>query len=240
MTDLPTLHCALDPQDPVAAQCQHAADSPWILTRDIQGRLNLSDDRQPRQRPLLIDFHSDDIARRIQGGRKDLLARALGYKKPPYRVVDLTAGLGRDAATCAGLGMQVQMFERNAVLALLLQEALHRAPETIANNLSWGGTQASPKDWATAQAVMYDPMYPGSGNHKGAAPGLQTQQLRALVGHDDDVHSVFAQLQAQRPHRLAIKRPPRGQRVQLGVPSLSMRGGRVHWDIYLCVSDNAE
>lgn len=85
MTDLPTLHCALDPQDPVAAQCQHAADSPWILTRDIEGRLNLKDDRQPRQRPLIIDFHSDDIRRRISGGRKDLLARALGYKKGSSR-----------------------------------------------------------------------------------------------------------------------------------------------------------
>nr|MBV6631355.1 class I SAM-dependent methyltransferase [Oceanococcus sp. HetDA_MAG_MS8] len=233
MTDLPTLHCALDPQDPVAAQCQHAADSPWILTRDIEGRLNLKDDRQPRQRPLIIDFHSDDIRRRISGGRKDLLARALGYKKAPWQVLDLTGGLGRDAATCAGLGMQVTVFERNPVLAMLLQEAIQRAPEAMAHNLCWGGHQAAPDDWRGAQAVMYDPMYPGSGNHKGAAPGLQTQQLRALVGHDEDVEHTFASLRAHPPKRLAIKRPPRGQRVQLGEPSLSMRGGRVHWDIYL-------
>lgn len=234
MTDLPTLHCALDPQDPVAAQCQHAADSPWILTRDRDGRLNLSDSRQPRQRPLVIDFASADICRRIQGGRKDLLARALGFKKLPWQVVDLTGGLGRDAATCAGLGMHVRLFERHPVLALLLKDALDHAPESIAQHLMWGGTQAQAADWADAHAVMYDPMYPSSGNHKGAAPGLQTQQLRAVVGHDDDVDQVFEQLQAHPPKRLAIKRPPRGQRVQLGKPSLSMRGGRVHWDIYLC------
>lgn len=42
------------------------------------------------------------------------------------RVVDATAGLGRDAFVLAALGCQVQMLERNPVVAALLDDGLRR------------------------------------------------------------------------------------------------------------------
>ncbi len=41
-------------------------------------------------------------------------------------MVDATAGLGRDAFVLAALGCQVQMLERNPVVAALLDDGLRR------------------------------------------------------------------------------------------------------------------
>lgn len=222
----------LEPTDPACASARSCPNAPWILTRDSQQRLILRRREGPRTRPLCLSFDAEDIRRRASEGRRALIARALGFKGGEYRIVDLTAGLGRDLATCAWLGMTVDAWERHPLMYALLDDAWKRCTPELQQRIRLHRGGATSTQWQAADAVLYDPMYPAS-KRDGAAPGLEMQHLRALLGSDDDVEFQFAALRARPPRRLAIKRPPRGVRVQLAAPDFSQRGGRVHWDVYL-------
>lgn len=149
-----------------------------------------------------------------------------------FHICDLTAGLGRDMATCAHLGMIIDAWERHPVIHALLKDAWLRAPEILQNRIRLHLGSARAEHWQDVDAVLYDPMYPTHATQK-AAPALEMQQLRALLGEDDDVDQMFQCLRTQPPRRLALKRPPRGARVQLQKADVEMRSGRVSWDVYL-------
>ena len=64
----------------------------------------------------------------------ELLVRAARIKgaQGPLSAVDATAGLGEDAFLLAAAGFQVRLYERNPVIAALLQDALRRGMENPA------------------------------------------------------------------------------------------------------------
>lgn len=227
------LRIELDASDPARQWCAPDEQSFWILTRDPDQRLIVCDAREPKQRPLRLELDGREVRRRAKDGRKSLLARALGYKGGDYTVLDMTAGLGRDMATCALVGMQVVAFERQPLMFALLQDAWEHCEAGLKARIDLRFGSATAADWNAVDAVLYDPMYPQDGKRTGAAPALELQRMRALVGTDDDVENCFAALRAEPPQRLAIKRPPRGARVELGSPDVDMHGGRVHWAVYL-------
>lgn len=70
-----------------------------------------------------IDLSSSQVDRRLKQAKSELVTRAIGSSR---LVVDLTAGLGRDALTLAATGRCVLMFERNPSLHALLEDALVR------------------------------------------------------------------------------------------------------------------
>lgn len=222
----------LDAGDAAAQGLCDDANSPWILARDAQGRLQLSDARQPRQRPLCLELDGPEVQRRAAEGKKGLLPKALGFKRSPWHILDLTAGLGRDMATCALLGMQVTACERHPLMRALLADALERAEPRMRAQITLLPGTAEPALWQSVDAVAYDPMYPGT-QKQAAQPALALQQLRALVGADSDVEALFAQLRQAPPKRLAVKRPPRGASVQLAPAQVEFRGKAVHWAVYL-------
>ncbi len=79
-------------------------------------RLELSDAANPATRPIYVDFHSDEIKRRLRAGKRGNLARAIGLnKRPNLSVFDATCGLGRDSSVLMGLGCRVQACERQPV-----------------------------------------------------------------------------------------------------------------------------
>lgn len=65
----------------------------------------------------------------------DPLSRAIGlHKKTDLRVLDMTAGLGKDALWLARCGAQVTLIERHPALAYLLEqaiEALSKDPQNV-------------------------------------------------------------------------------------------------------------
>ncbi len=93
----------------------------FCLRRDAEDRLSLAAPHLEGYGAMVVDWASADVQRRIGGGRKQLLAKAVGlHKKPTLRVFDGTAGLGRDGFTLASLGATVTLAERNPVLLALL------------------------------------------------------------------------------------------------------------------------
>ncbi len=65
---------------------------------------------------------------RSRSGTSELLGKAVGRgKKSLLRILDATAGLGRDAFVLADLGCEVDLCEREPVVVELLRSGLDRA-----------------------------------------------------------------------------------------------------------------
>jgi hypothetical protein len=159
-----------------------------VLERcDVDGRLQIAwHDAASKntERPFSIDFVDSKVAWRgtAAGVGSELVVKAVGGVKKAASsplVFDLTAGLGRDAFVMASAGFHVCMFERNAVLHALLEDALERlarAQPALALRLQlcrWNASDSDDRDsytqaisalGGTPPDVCYlDPMY-----HKGS------------------------------------------------------------------------
>lgn len=110
-----------------------STDNPLFELQLTQNGLQLQE-LNSKAGPVRVDFVGGAAAHRRQfgGGSGQMIAKAVGVQGAvrPY-VLDATAGLGRDAFVLACLGCQVELIERNPVVAALLHDGLERARADI-------------------------------------------------------------------------------------------------------------
>jgi 16S rRNA (guanine1516-N2)-methyltransferase len=202
-------------------------------------RLELHDRRPEPLGPLCVDFLGPRaLWRRETTGARDLVARALGFKRGrPLRVLDLTAGLGRDAFLLAWLGCSVTACERNPVVHALLADGLARAAAgegdaaQAAQRITLRGVDARDILAPGAfDAALLDPMFPA--RVKGGASKKEMQFLQAVAG-DDDARDAPALLEAARNGvpRVAVKRPLKAHALAPGAAHV-VKGSAVRYDVY--------
>lgn len=205
----------------------------------INGALSLRALHRPDWEPLTLDWTSADVRRRIQGGRRQLLPRALGlHKKADIHVVDATAGLGRDGYTLAALGAHVTLLERQPLMAALLRDARQRALDSpqaaVAERIrivEVDALQWLAQTTENIDAVHLDPMYPDDG--KTALPQKAMQMLRDLTGGDDDAAGLLDAALASPARRVAVKRGAKAGWLAERKPSHELSGTQARYDIYL-------
>jgi len=193
--------------------------------------------------PVTVDFQNQRLLYRQKfgGGRQQPIARALGLKKGlTPKVVDATAGLGRDAFVLASLGCPVQMLERHPIIHALLEDGLRRlalsgdSGKPLTERLDLQNADA--RQWLAANpegvdVVYLDPMYPH--RTKSALVKKEMRVLRQLVGDDLDVTAVLdTALQVAR-QRVVIKRPKTAPPIGAIPPSFSVESKNTRYDVYL-------
>lgn len=203
-----------------------------VLCRGADGVLEVQDRAHPANRPLRCHWQDAEMQRRKAAGRRQPLGRACALNKLTHpRIIDATAGLGRDALCLASLGAQVYLFERHALLQALLADAIEHLPPDLQPRMQLMAADARQAPWPDAEVIFLDPMFPAQG--KRAAPGLDMQLMQAIVGPDEDAQTLLDRALQASVRRVVLKRPPRGARVRLGKPDLSFAGGRVSYEVYL-------
>lgn len=208
-------------------------DSAWQLRRSHVGRLELRGPAGPAGAGLCIaiDPRHGDLAHRIQtSGRRDPLARAIGLhrRKAPIQVVDVTAGLGRDAMVLASLGCHVTAIERVPAFALLLHAA-------TAGGSAFAVICADATTWLQDCAehdrpdvVYLDPMFSEPGR---AQVKKEMQACRALASAEG-APALFAAAVAVARDRVVVKRHPDAEPLATP-PSFTVGSNRIRFDIYL-------
>ncbi len=223
---------------PLARTAEDAAGATVVLRAGANGLALEGDGMTLRQ-----DFGR--MLPRLKPGRlrDELLVKAARLKglAPDAHptVVDATAGLGEDALLLAAAGFRVRLFERNAVISLMLQDALHRAAldpalaEVVARmELSPGDSIAELPGMDPAPDVVYlDPMFPE--RTKSAAVKKKFQLLHHLERPCDDEEELLAAAFAARPRKVVVKRPPKGPWLAGKKPSHSIEGKAVRYDCYV-------
>ncbi len=193
--------------------------------------------------PVRVDFGDPGMRHRRRGGQGELLGRAVGVgggRRP--RVLDATAGLGRDSFVLADLGCEVLACERHPLLARLLQDGLDRAR---ASGDPWLAQAAQrielwPADVRTLSdesrsgiSVIYlDPMFPP--RRKSAAVRKEMALFQRLLGEgNDDGAALLDWVLVQPVGRVVVKRPLRAATLGDRAPSHCIRGRAVRFDVYL-------
>lgn len=225
---------------------------PWCLNKAPEGVLMLQIDANglglglnERKAPGLIrvDFVQGALAHRLKygGGRKQDLPRAVGMKRGVNpRVIDATAGLGRDSVVLASLGCEMTMLERSPIVVALLQDALRRAclddelAEWVPQRLKLI-TQSSIEylkgvQHEDADTIYMDPMYPE--RSKSALVKKEMRIIRDVVGDDVDADELLAMALATGVPRVVVKRPKGAEALPGPTPSLVKQGKSTRYDIY--------
>ncbi len=188
---------------------------------------------------LQIDFLSGAVNHRRQfgGGRGQLIAKAVGVKSgQQLSVLDVTAGLGRDAFVLATLGCDVTLCERSQEIHDLLQDAIRRAnAEPWFQALSFkllhvdAIAYLSQIDWQP-DVIYIDPMYPPK--NKSALPKKEMILLRELVGDDLDAETLFQAARKVAKKRVVVKRARLAPTVSLEKLDIVFEGKSSRFDVY--------
>ncbi len=205
--------------------------------------LALHDCAAPHDEPLRVDFFAGALGFRQRAGfrRDELLARAVGVKGQFLpRVLDATAGLGRDAFLLASLGCQVTLCERHPVVHALLEDGLRRLEARVDPALL-SRMQLHAQDSATVlcsassahcyDVILLDPMFPE--RKKSALVKKPMRMFHQLVGADDDAASLLELALQRAMRRVVVKRPRHAEYLGGRVPSFDYEGKAVRFDVYL-------
>jgi len=190
-----------------------------------------------------VDFVEGALAHRRQfgGGTGQMVAKAVGLRgalRP--RVLDATAGLGRDAFVLAALGCEVILIERQPVIAALLADGLQRAEQAggeVAGiaarmHLLQGDAIELMANWSgpIPEVIHLDPMFPH--RDKSALVKKEMRLFRPLAGDDLDAPALLAAALQLASHRVAVKRPRKASAIDGPPPSAQLSGQSSRYDIY--------
>jgi len=212
---------------------------------DTQLALRWSDDRlsltfpSSKQGDVFVEFAGGAAQHRRKhgGGYGQPVAKALGLAAwfQPH-ILDLTAGLGRDAFVMASLGAKVTMYERNPIVALLLADGLRRGlasePEVaeICDRMTLVADDSHKEQLPSADIVYLDPMFPE--RQKAAAVKKDMAAFHQVVGMDDDADELLERALAVAKYRVVVKRPKHAPYLKERKPSTELKGKSGRFDIY--------
>lgn len=224
----------------------------FVLVVDEQG-ISLQQTGRKAPGPIRAEFTegSVDHRRKFGGGKGQMIAKAVGVKAGVYpRVLDATAGLGKDAFVLATLGCRVQMLERSPCVYALLQNGLQRArefsryddPDLAQIIARMELLAADSHDYLTQQhnendlennrpdVIYLDPMFPD--RQKTADVKKEMAAFHHVVGKDEDADSLLEKALAIANYRVVVKRPRKAPFVAGKTPSYQLEGKSSRYDIY--------
>lgn len=184
-----------------------------------------------KQRPLFVDFNAVHMSAHLS--KNHGLIKAC-KPKPGLKIIDATAGWGKDALMLATKGAQVLMLERHPVMALLLNDGLKRCTsKRLSLNLSLRTTDALTYLTTLAATdypdiIYLDPMHPK--RQKSALVKKELQALQLLIGPDSDALALLQLAQQRVQCKVVVKWPE--HQPPLLPPSTSIRGKTVRFDIF--------
>jgi 16S rRNA (guanine1516-N2)-methyltransferase len=197
-----------------------------------------------RKKPLIIDFLHPSALRRLvsQASYKEPLVKAIGCRpSQAFKILDMTAGWGRDGFLLAVLKNKVTLWERSPVGFLVLKDAIERAKSSErfahlkmelffkdALSLSAESVIAAKSD-----IVYLDPMFPQ--RRKTALVKQEMQLLKYLVGEDVDAEGLFLQAQQLALKRIVVKRHRLAPPLNNQKPDVVYAGKTCRFDVYLLV-----
>ena len=197
--------------------------------------------------PIRVDFTTGHSKFRRQQQKQELLVRAVGVKGDHVpTVLDGTGGLGRDSFILATAGCQVQVYERQPIIAALLADGLNRAldhPDTsvIARRIrlikgdALVALREMHEQGRRVDVIYLDPMFPE--RQKSARVKKESQVLQMLAAEDPAPERLLAAALDTSANRVVVKRPRKAPFLAGRSPSHSLTGKTIRFDVYMIHPD---
>lgn len=190
--------------------------------------------------PFFIDFSSNEIIRRKnQMNNSQEISKAVGIKKDfKPKILDTTAGQGRDSFLLASLGCEITMLERNSVIFLLLNNAIENAKNNaelveIANRMTLinqDSIEFLKNNKEYFDVIYIDPMFPKSNKSRLVKKDMQI--FREIVGDDLDSTELLKYALQQNTKRVVVKRMMNSPFINDLKPNFQIKGKTTRFDVY--------
>lgn len=188
----------------------------------------------------VYSFYHEFIAKRKPGLKREILLQAINLKpsvSQPIKVLDLTAGLGRDSILMALSGFTVTMLENNPYLAIILnylclnfRTQLNDIQVIYTHNYDYLQSITDKHD-----VIYFDPMF-ADGKNALAKKDMQLIDLMIKTANqeshiaDDTVFNLAWSLCS---HKLVVKRDNKQQSlVAKPCPTYNKAGKTIRFDVY--------
>lgn len=175
--------------------------------------------------------------------QREMLIKAARIKgqEMPQKLVDATAGFGDDSLILAAGGFQVELFEFDEIIAVLLQDAMERAAEIqeLSSIVARMTLRCADSTVALKQLdykpdiVLLDPMFPA--RQKSALIKKKFQLLQKLESPCSTEEELLSAAKAAEPKRIVVKRPLKGPFLAGQKPSYSLEGKAIRYDCFVNV-----
>ena len=212
---------------------------------------------------LRVDFCEMKDRIRQANLERELIVKAVSVKgfDGQLKVLDATAGLGEDSFLLAASGFEVYLYEQDAVIAALLEDALMRATDAgstdvtddirntaLRMHFTKGDSILAMGELAAARSVglqeeagqnrerifdviYLDPMFPE--RRKSAAVKKKFQLLQQLERPEMREEELLKAAVSLYPRKVVIKRPVKGPFLCGIKPEYSVKGNSVRYDIVI-------
>ena len=190
---------------------------------------------------IMVDF-KDMLPRLKQSNlQNEMQVKAARIKGQPMpqKIIDATAGFGEDSLILAAAGFEVDLYEFDDIIALLLDDGLDRAkniPELapIVARMHFhhaDSIQAMQNLDYLPDSILLDPMFPS--RSKSAMIKKKFQLLQQLELPCSNENELLDAAMAAHPHKIVIKRPVKGPYLAGIKPAYSISGKAVRYDCLL-------
>lgn len=222
-------------------------DAQWKLESDALVLALTSEGLALKRSSLMLQADLEPMIKRIQASKlkSELLVRAARIKATndvparTSRALDATAGLGEDSLLLAAAGFSVDLYERDPVIYLLLEDALRRAAlnpvlSSIAARMclhehnSIVAMQQLAQKHEAFDVVLLDPMFPE--RKKAASVKKKLQLIQSLEAPAQDEEELLSAAILLGPRKVIIKRPVKGPYLAGVKPAYSIAGKAVRFD----------
>ncbi len=215
-----------------------------------EGMLLLQVDSQGislRKDDLIMQGDYNNMLSRVRPGKlqHEMLAKAAKIKNLDHvpTAIDATAGMGEDTLILAAAGYQVKLFERDPVIAVLLQDTLRRAAqipelEEIVSRMHFveGDSVEAMRNLEESPDLIYlDPMFPA--RSKSGLIKKKFQLLQLLESPCSDGDEMLRAAILAKPKKILIKRPAKGEFLGGLKPSHSIGGKAIRYDCLINVGN---
>lgn len=208
----------------------------YYLERSSEGVLELK--KKSSKEKISVDFLAGEFQQRLKTlSKTQPLFKAMALEKGE-RVLDATAGLGKDALSFCHFGVHVTAVEENPTVLALLEDGLARAFEHPQFKKKFEGKieliQGSSVDFMKSLKEKYhtiylDPMYPHE--EKSAKPKKEMAFLRDILSETKNIEELLEVSMQSASKRVVLKRPLDSHFI--GRPSHSFESKLVRFDMYL-------
>jgi 16S rRNA (guanine1516-N2)-methyltransferase len=209
--------------------------------KNIDGRLMYLPNNDEKS-AVFVDFENLRLLHRIKDGAKDQeLSRAVGLKKQRnLKILDATAGFGKDAFFLASLGCEVRLLERDPIMFRLLEDGFIRARKSSCRRVveciermslhegDFLHTNLQNGIWDT---VYLDPMFPKA--KKSALVKKDMQVLQTLLLDDDSSEQMIMHALRYAISRVVVKRRKSSPLLSEYLPDIQYSGSSNRFDVYL-------
>ncbi len=190
---------------------------------------------------IMVDFREMLPRLKQSNLQREMLVKAARIKGQPMpqTLIDATAGFGEDSLILAAAGFQVQLYEFDEVIAVLLKDGMERAMEIPELKEAVGrmklvcgdSTEGMRKLDFKPDIVLLDPMFPA--RQKSALIKKKFQLIQRLESPCSTEEQLLDAAVAADPKRIVIKRPLKGPYLADRKPSYSLEGKAIRYDCFV-------